>query len=770
MPASASPPAPTRYESLLGTGLAAIACAAPLFVGAVHPATQLALSAAVLLLACGYIVSRGRLGTRLAPFVGVAAFGALVTAVQLVPLPSLMVKLLSPHAYEIRRDVDASSLMPLTLDQPATLLALLRALGCLGLVFVTVGVARRRGAARRLSYVVAALGAGMAVIAFVQRIVGAQRILGVYEPRSAPGFGFFGTFVDVNHTASILALGGLASVGLAFEARGRRQALLIAGAGLSMAALLYSTSRGGLVGFACGGAMLSTWLLARRLGVARAVGGAFVILLVGTTVVLWADQGLRQRFLPDRTQTLWDNQKTRGWRDGARMALDYAWTGVGRGAFEAPLRAYREDDEGIRLVYPESFPIQLAAEWGIPATLAFLAMAAFATRKTFAGMKEVGPGTIGVAAGCVAVVVHELMDFGTEMPGVAFPLAVAVGIVSARANARLPSTPRLRWHRVAPVAAIWAVALAGGAWATQRTLDADDLRLKSEVTAGRARDAQLRSAIARHPADDYLDLLAAHRALQARDPSAMPYLNRALRLHPGNWPAHQLAGRLLASVGRRAQAALEFRLAIQYGLNENDSELVALLGPNVVEAVPQNPTALLALARRLLGYQHPREAELAGKRAVDLADPREPTLRARVQVFEDLHATQLLGTAARQLAAEATESESFAVAARALAASGAGADAQKLLDRGRKMFPADASLVLLATRIRADGGDLVGARMMLDRANFTTFTLVERKQAEELLGDIAEKAGDVDTAVVARARARMIARRLRDLAGQGGTK
>jgi tetratricopeptide (TPR) repeat protein len=764
MSTAASSP-PTRYEPLLIYGVAVIACAAPLAIGSVHPTTQLIMSAATLLLACGYVASRGRYGVRVTPFVAVAALGALLTAAQLVPLPGGLVRLLSPHAWEIRRDVDQAALLPLTLDVPATLLALLRALACFGLLVVTVGVARRRGAARRLAYALAALGAGMALIAFVQRALNVNAILGIYEPRSAPGFGFFGTFVDVNHTASIVELGALAAIGLALEVEGQRRGLFVAAATLSAAALLYSTSRGGLLGFGVGSFFLSTVLLARRFGVVRAVGGALVILLVAATVTLWTSEGLRQRFLPASTATLWRNQKTRGWRDGMRMTRDYFWTGVGRGAFEAPLSAYRDDDEGIRLVYPESFPVQLASEWGAPASLAFFALALFAVRRTAPGMKDLGPGVLGVAAGAIAVVVHELMDFGTEMPGVAFPLVVAVGVVVGRATAKAAKPRRLHWQTTAPIAAAWMLALAGGAWAAHRTLDADDRRLQVAVAAGGADEAELRRAIQRHPADDYLEVLAAHRALRLHDPSAMAHLNRALRLHRGNWPAHQLAGRLLAGIGRRSQAALEYRLAIQYGLNEDDGELVRLLGGYIIDAVPQQPHELLALAHRLLGIERPREAAAAAQRAVDLAEGREPILAERVKVFLELNANLLLPAAARALAAEATDGQSFALAARGLAAGGQRTEALTLLDRARKMHSGDATLVLLTARLRADGGDLAGARVLLDRADVVGFTLAERKQAEELLAEIAERAGDLDTAVLARARARMIAHQL-----AGGTK
>ncbi|HEX4457490.1 MAG TPA: O-antigen ligase family protein [Polyangia bacterium] len=757
----------SRWDRPLGAIAIAIAAVATLAIGGVHPLTQVLLALATLALTAAYLLPRGRTGARVVPFASLLALAAAATALQLVPLPASLVHLLSPAGYEVRRSASASGWLPLTLDVPATLLALVRALTALGLLVVVAGAARSRRAARRLLLGIALVGGGFALIAFAQKLAGSSAILGFYRPRSTPGSGVFGTFVDINHAAALLALTTLVGAGLGFELPDRRRFVAFGCAGLSAVALLMTMSRGGLVGFAAGGLVLTAVLLARSLGVARGLVSAVVLLLVAASVTLWAGEGLRARFMPPSANELWKNQKTRGWRDGLTMASDYAWTGVGRGAFEAPLRAYRGDDEWVRLVYPENFIVEYAAEWGLPVTLALMLLALVGVKRTLAEWSELTPGTIGAAAGVISIVVHELFDFATEMPGVALPAIVALGVVAGRVAAQEDRPPRLRPAVTWPLMALAAAAIALGLWAAPRTLDGDDARLHDAFVAKvPALSGELATAIARHPADDYLEQLAAEDGLRRRDAAgAMHHLNRALLLHPANAQTHQIVARLLAKAGRPAQAALEYRLALQHGLAPDYKELTAVLGRFVVDAVPQEPTRLTALAGNMIGIGRVPDAVAACRRADELAQAaqlREPTLVACTKLALDYNVPALLLPSAEALAEEANEPESFVLAARALAQAGRANDAAALMNRAIKRHATDGSLVLVAARLHFESGDLAGARALIGGRGDSTFSLAEQAQANLLLAEIADKAGDPEAAIVARARARMVERRMQE--------
>jgi tetratricopeptide (TPR) repeat protein len=311
------------------------------------------------------------------------------------------------------------------------------------------------------------------------------------------------------------------------------------------------------------------------------------------------------------------------------------------------------------------------------------------------------------------------------------------------------------------VATLWIATLVAGGWAARHTLDSEDARLRQAVSTGMVDASMIDAAIARHPSDDYLELLAAESALRAHDNTAMHHLNRALRLHPANWQAHRLAGRLVAALGRRSQAALEYRLAARYGWLSDDNELVRVLGPHVIDAVAQDPQTLLGLAVRLIALGNLGDGTAAGERAVDVADRREPVLALRAELALDGQAPPLLERWSRALAGEATSVESFSLAARGLAKAGDLPGALQLVARARKAMPRDPDMILVAARLQLDAGDLAAVRMTLASPAAAGLTLAQRQQAEQLLAEASERSGDAEAAAVARARARMIERQLR---------
>src|SRR5439155_1408269 len=81
--------------------------------------------------------------------------------------------------------------------------------------------------------------------------------------------------------------------------------------------------------------------------------------------------------------------------------------------------AYRVTTERTRLVYLENVIVQLASEWGAPLSAAVLVLSLLAARRVRARLGRLELGTVGAACGVTAVLVHELGDFGLEVPGVA---------------------------------------------------------------------------------------------------------------------------------------------------------------------------------------------------------------------------------------------------------------------------------------------------------------------------------------------------------------
>jgi tetratricopeptide (TPR) repeat protein len=752
-----------RDKGLLGM-IAGLVVAAPLMIGGAPPAVQVALSA----MAFGIVVfnalalKRER-ALRHCLFVSAAALAVAASLIQLIPLPAWLVTPLSPHAAELRMEVGRAALMPLTLDVPATVLEVVKGLACLGLLVTVAGFAYSGRRARAILAAIVFAGAVVLLLTVLQRLSGSDRILGFYRPRSMPGSGLWGTFVDGNHAASLWSLSALIAMGLAIDFQGSlRNFLILVGVALAVG-VVWTSSRAGAGGLAVGGVIFVGVLLARRLGTVRAVGATLIIGVLAAGLSLTLGEGLRGRLISEgkTSSNLFDNQKVRGWRAGLALAGDYRWTGVGRGAFEAPVAAYRHQDEGVQLAYPEDLLVQVLAEWGLIFGVGLLAFGARDGARLARRVRRLDASAVGAGAGVIAVVVHELADFGLEISGIAIPTVVALGVVIARSAppgdenkaTRLP-----RWL-LGSTAVVWVMALLGGAWAAGHTLRADGEKAVAALTNERSalEPSELASAISRHPADDYLELLAARQAVRLKHPSAMIHLNRALRLRPNNPTAHRLAAQLFVASGHPAQAALEYKLAAEAGSPLGYADLLRILGHESIHAVPAKADELLGLADFLAHSNRPEWADEACLRAVELEPDSEQVMRRRLGIALTGRNKAIISDAATALTAnEKVDPSSWVMAADALDGIGNASAADATLARAMKLNPSEGALVVSAARLKLAHGDAVGARSLLATRG-PIFTFAERQKAEELLAKVADQMNDPLAAFQARARAKMLA-------------
>lgn len=762
-------------------GVAAIAA---LVVGGSPPTSQVALSCTVLALFAATIWVRRHRTLRIGPFVGFLIALAIVPLVQLIPLPAQLVHLLSPAAHAIREEVDGAGWMPLTLDIPATLLEVTKAFASVGLFVVTSTVTRRSSRPPRAGIPIAIVGGASAILFFAQRGTHAQSVLGLYTATDPVGMSVVATFINKNHGASFLSLSALMSAGMALDAVGWRRVLFASCAALGALATLGAVSRSGAIGLSVGAVLLLALTLRRRFGGARAVVATVLVASLFGTATLWISDSLRSRLAPGSLHELVDNPKLRGWRDGLRLARHYPWTGAGRGAFESAVAAERSHDEGVRLVYAENGIVQLFADTGFLAGTALLVLLFSGVSRVGRRIRSVDFSTLGALVGVTAVAVHDLADFSLELLGVALPTVVALGIVAARTergeDSRQTKTHpahstarRARLGFALAAVAGWSFTIAGGAWASARTLDAD-IRV---VAAADARDdartltVLIEQARRRHPAADYFELVAARRELRANQPAvALKHLNRALRLHPAGWQGHRLAARALVALDQRRQAALELRLQADAGVVPSHEEALAVVGDAILDTVPQRPRELMDLARWLARKGRPGLGDEAARRAseavsLDGGDDAAVALeRLEIAVLGGERA--IIRAAATDLLRVSQSARSAAAAAEALNAVKLPLESDEALRLGFERAPANPGLRLIAARIafsRDDFSRAIGHLRHLNRDS-EHVTLGDRRAAEELLARIYDKTGETEAAVMARARVRLIERQMQGFA------
>jgi len=737
---------------------------ATLLVGSGPPWAQW-VSATLAFAVAVFFAATRKLAVRAIPFALPAAVAVAMTAFQLLPLPARLVRLLSPQAHDLRVDVAGTvpALLPLTVDVPATLLELGKGLACLALLLVIGTAARRSSRARPLILTLAFVGALIAVIHVVQRVFGIQGILGLYRVQDFPGTGLWGTFVNGNQAASLLALSALVAAGLVLESTGPLRAAAMASALLSFGVLVTTTSRAGFLGLAAGILAFSGLMFSRRFGSSRGVPAAFALVLVLGAGAVASSSAMRTRLMRSTPLTPHQDQKVRGWKDTARLIAAYPWTGVGRGAFEAPATVYREDLEGVRLVFPENLALQISSEWGLPTALFLLGLFALAARRVVPAIPELEPSVQAAACGVFAVLVHEMADFGLELPGVAFPTVAALGLVLARIE-HLQDPARKEGRRLGPAwvipgLALWAAALAAGLWAIPRTLSIESRQLKEAVARQTATPERLSAAILRHPADYYLELLAATDAIRRRDPMAGRHLNRAQQLNPAEPAVHLMTARWLATLARRSQAALEYRLAAERGWSPGYQEVAAAVGDlHLAEGVAQKEGPLMEVAGMLLRHGSLQRAIEVSRRATVAGNGAELPYVQRLELARESKSTAFIDEAARSLLGVASDPASFIAAASALSALGQHPAADSAIEKGLLANPRNSRLVIAGARFKLDRDDLTGATMLLVRGREAVYTLEDRMQMEELRAIIAEKRGDPGGAATIRARARAMAK------------
>jgi hypothetical protein len=301
----------------------------------------------------------------------------------------------------------------------------------------------------------------------------------------------FGFFPNHNHTATYLAMGAICGLGNVLQAlRDKRffvMAVALAGTGVCLWAVGgWSVSRSGVVLVAIGGLVWLPMLGRRYLG----KHGLWILGLIGLTVTglfFITESRVKDRLakIVEQTSTLIIPQEaaTPGKgklalesfqdldfripiaRDTIGLIRDFPWTGIGAGQYFHVFPQYRNltavaNDSDC--YHPESDWLWMAAETGIPATLALLALVVLAFKKSWLAILNGRDRALRSAclAAALLVPVHGLFD----VPGHRITLAWSAALLFALSLHAPPEgaapPPQKAWpFRLAALALLLAAAL-----------------------------------------------------------------------------------------------------------------------------------------------------------------------------------------------------------------------------------------------------------------------------------------------------------------------
>jgi Tfp pilus assembly protein PilF len=639
--------APSWLRPSAGVLLIALIFLAPLAIGTVHEWTRALVFALAAVLLALTLTERWLARKRVpitAPFIALCV-AVVATALQLIPLPASVLRVLSPQADEVfSTTLGDYGAHALSLDPAGTWGELAKLAAYAAFFLSAVIYASRSGRRRQLMIAVAGAATLVALVGFAQAAVDSHKLLFVYEPisRGVNEVLVRGTFVNGNHFGALMCIGAPCALAIGLREPEWRVPAFAATIVLNVGAVL-SLSRAAMITAPL--AQLITFGFERwqqRQGARRgSTGSAFRVVLalaivgaIGVTVAVAASRvkpALNRTAAIELEDPFGDpRSKFYTWTSSAAMAMDYRWTGAGRGAYEQAFTQVYDRGGMVRFPWVENGYLQALTDWGAPVALLLLVLAVWSL---LIAMKRLDPDPLaaGALGAILALAVHEGADFAVELPGVALPaLAILATLFSRRGSEPEPGRRMVATRPVwllAP-AAVLVVALI--ALRTPRA-EAAALELRRDLRDGKQPIAELlpRAEQVRdeHPADFYLHLIVAERLAREHNPAAMAWLNDALYLNPSHPGPHLMAAELLSASGHRAQALLEYRAAV--ALHPGPRlvwDRVAARWPELdalLAATPQDDPRLLAqLGRWLVAHKRNEDAEAVFDKALVL-DPHE---------------------------------------------------------------------------------------------------------------------------------------------------
>jgi O-antigen ligase len=288
---------------------------------------------------------------------------------------------------------------------------------------------------------------GFAVGAGILGLLGATRYVQVGDTELLAGGAITGeraaaAFADPNYYASLLALALLPALALLIGDV-KRNLWLVVPAGAALVGLMFSLSRGGILGFAVGLLVLLAWRRARRVALVL-VGLLVVLTLAGANPVVSSDYfGAVEERLASIQHPTRESKRPEIWATAIDITAQHPFTGVGVNQFKFEASSRLLFERGDPIENAHSVYLSLAAETGLIAFACFLAFlaqlavrAALAARAPERLRRALG---LGLMASLVAFLVQ-----GLTSAQIRVPLLVGAFLVLAGMLTRLADDARAR--------------------------------------------------------------------------------------------------------------------------------------------------------------------------------------------------------------------------------------------------------------------------------------------------------------------------------------
>lgn len=457
---------PTAADGLLVWVTTLLVVWATLAFGGVYPWAFWPLLAGVSLVGVMGLASVPRTGMMLSSGLTVSlALAALGIAIQLIPVSSNLLQILSPNADAYLRESNLAYAFerasgpawhPLSLSPPDTLRFLVFFVTLSLFVAGMVAVLARTGT-RTLGGALAVIGAFVAMLGISHAGDASGLVYGLWKPVEG-GHAIFGPFVNRNHFAGWMAmalgvvLGTMCGrlVGLRHAgARGWRARLLrvvsdhasrlwlnALAASIMALSLVMTASRAGLGALLVAAAILGAFVLRRGATSRRSLLTASALVTIVAVALLWSGPDrLLDRF--HRLPGSGVGGRLAAWQDTARMFLDFPLAGVGMNSYGSAMLRYQRGGQEPFFAAHNDY-LQLAAEGGLLVSVPLLIVVAFFVREVARRFAERQDDArtywmrAGAVAGLGAIALQEIVDFSLQIPANALLFCVLAAMAIHR--------------------------------------------------------------------------------------------------------------------------------------------------------------------------------------------------------------------------------------------------------------------------------------------------------------------------------------------------
>lgn len=293
-------------------------------------------------------------------------------------------------------------------------------------------------------------GSLMAFVGTLQRLASPDAIYGLREPNQAIPFG---PFVNQHHFAAFMEMtGAMAAAFLLTRSFRNEKKVLVAIAAVLMAlACVLTSSRGGLVCFVVGVVVVA--FLTRTIGhdgpgekgVSRkmllfaALG--FAAAVVAMVVFVGGDQSLLRGIGFAQPSGDVTNGRLHFWSVALKIFAANPVLGAGLDAFGVAFTKHDTWNGMFRVENAHNEYLQFLAEGGVIAFGAVMAFVLIFVQKAITNIQETSDAflrtcAIGAFGGCVAVVLHSIVDFPLRTPSNAFIFLLLVTVATMTSKIR----------------------------------------------------------------------------------------------------------------------------------------------------------------------------------------------------------------------------------------------------------------------------------------------------------------------------------------------